>query len=171
MIIIVILNFIFKSHLWLFFNINIFFSNLLIIILIIIFIIQIIILNLFDPRLSESGCNIRSKSFGPFLNARLKSLRSRHRTPESWAKRGCKTQMTWVCVLATPKQFGSDALPNPKFLQSGRGCQTQVNNNNNNNNWFYPSNQIYFFFDSNNIYFKFNNINEFNNINNIINNI
>jgi hypothetical protein len=122
MIIIVILNFTFKSHLWLFFNINIFFSNLLIIILIIIFIIQIIILNLPDPSLSGSSCNIRSKSFGLFLNARLKSLGSSHRTPKSWARRGCKTQVTWVCAPATPNQLGSEALSSPKFLQFGRRC-------------------------------------------------
>jgi len=48
-------------------------------------------------------------------------------------------------MTAIPKRFGSALKPHPnsldeasllrpKFLGSGRGCLTQVNNNNNNNN-------------------------------------
>jgi len=36
--------------------------------------------------------------------------------------------------LLLPSTLGQVHLSNPKFLGSGRGCQTQVNNNNNNNN-------------------------------------
>jgi hypothetical protein len=68
------------------------------------------------------------KCLGPGSAARLKGFES--------------------ALLPLPSNLNQVPLFSPKFLGSGRGCQTQVNinnNNNNNNNWFYLSNQIFTF--------------------------
>jgi hypothetical protein len=144
---------------------------------IIIFSILIIILNLSDSSLSESGCIIMSKSFKLLLNAWPKSLGSGYNTkPESLGS-GHRTRELWVLTpdlratgsdaepkspgpgeTAKPKGLGFAPLPhpsnldqaplcNPKLLGSGKEYHTQVNNN---NNYYY-----YYFYTLNQIYVFF----------------
>ena len=78
----------------------------------------IIIINLSDPSLSESDCNVRPKSFDPLLNAIWKpdsqaagpDTRPRALGPATGPKSPgsvCKSK---------PKSLGLAASPNPKTL-------------------------------------------------------
>jgi len=89
-------------------------------------------------------CNTRPKSFEPILNVRLKSSGSGCNIGPIRLDSGRQTQLSWVwmhdpsvlaqAVLQDSRDLGQVHLSSPKFLGSGRGCQTQVVNNNNNNN-------------------------------------